>query len=150
MYCEADERDEPPRQADAAAAPERASRVAGASAERKEMTKRPLRRARPQIPARQIVPGELLFTFFRASDRVLITCELRTHREYGVETQLFENGELRFSRGGFLTKANDSNIRRGHRDAFEYYAKHYVAGYRGFRLREVLSTSLWLWPRQVP
>jgi hypothetical protein len=50
---------------------------------------------RTPAPPRQPKPGEHLFEFVRASDRALISCELRFHGEsYGWEVQILEGGEL--------------------------------------------------------
>lgn len=62
------------------------------------MTDKPFTTPGLKYPARQAVPGELLFQFVRARDRMPMTCELRTHREYGVEAQFLENGTLLYSR----------------------------------------------------
>jgi hypothetical protein len=48
-------------------------------------------------PARQPRPGELLFEF-RNSRMELVRCELRDHREFGVEVQFLANGDLRIGR----------------------------------------------------
>ena len=46
----------------------------------------------PPAPPRQPQPGELLFEFFKDSDRYRV--ELRDHGELGVEAQYLVNGEL--------------------------------------------------------
>jgi hypothetical protein len=56
-------------------------------------------------PPRVAKPGELLFEFVRASDRALMSCELRFHGEsYGWEAEFLERGELFASRDGFVTR----------------------------------------------
>jgi hypothetical protein len=58
-----------------------------------------------QLPPRQPKRGELLFEFVRASNRALISCELRFHGEsYGWEVVFLERGELFYSHGAFITK----------------------------------------------
>jgi hypothetical protein len=60
----------------------------------------------PCPPPRVPRPGELLFEFVRASDRAPMSSELRFHVEsYGWEAQIFERGELFYSRGGFALRA---------------------------------------------
>jgi hypothetical protein len=60
----------------------------------------------PPSAPRQPKPGELLFTFVRASDRTPMSCELRFHGEsYGWEAQILERGELFTARGTFVTRA---------------------------------------------
>ena len=46
----------------------------------------------PPPPRRQPQPGELLFEFFKDSDRYRV--ELRDYGELGVEAQYFVSGEL--------------------------------------------------------
>ena len=46
----------------------------------------------PPSPPRQAQPGELLFEFFKDSDRYRV--ELRDYAEAGVEAQILCNGEL--------------------------------------------------------
>ena len=49
--------------------------------------------------------GDKLFDFVRASDKALMTCELRFHGEsYGWEAMFLDRGELWYSRR-FDTKA---------------------------------------------
>jgi hypothetical protein len=49
-------------------------------------------------PAHKAKPGELLFTFFRASDGAAMSCILRPGVEFGVEALILERGELLCSR----------------------------------------------------
>jgi hypothetical protein len=57
------------------------------------------------VPARVAKPGELLFEFVRASDRALISYELRFHGEsYGWEAQFLDRGDLFYSHGAFITR----------------------------------------------
>jgi hypothetical protein len=58
-------------------------------------------------PPRVARPGEPLFEFVRASDRAPIMCELRFHGEsFGWEAQFLERGELWYSRGAFVNRAD--------------------------------------------
>jgi len=54
---------------------------------------------------RQAQPGEVLWTFVRASDGAPMSCELRFHGEsYGWEVQILERGAMIYARGGFVLR----------------------------------------------
>jgi hypothetical protein len=43
-------------------------------------------------------PGELLWSLRRARDGAVMSCEVRSHDEYGWECQTFLNGEFYYGR----------------------------------------------------
>jgi hypothetical protein len=47
-----------------------------------------------RIPNTEPRPREVLFEFIRESDQAQFRCDLRDHREYGIEVQLFKDGKL--------------------------------------------------------
>jgi hypothetical protein len=71
-------------------------------------------------PSQERLKGEVLFEFFRASDRAPMSCELRFHGEsYGWEAVFLERGELFASHGGFGTKAQAVQWAEAERKAME-------------------------------
>lgn len=82
----------------------------------------------PPFPTRKPRPGELLFEFVRASDRAPMTCELRFHGEsYGWEAQFFIRGDLTFSHGAFVTRAQAVQWAERERDAMTGHAERSTA-----------------------